>query len=206
MTENENMVSNDVQPPESRMDKFAAAFKEWGRKKIVGLKRHPQNVALFFLLVASVYFLMIMFPVSQAGNAANNDERTFAIGICFFIATLLSILVLVSFLNAFPKRKKPSIPFIILVYVMIAGIIACDLVYYLQMDACLQNITSTGEMYATVSAAQPYIIAHIVLLGIAAVVFALLPVYKRLINMIDTSIVVESATENMQKGSIDIQE
>ena len=44
-----------------------------------------------------------------------------------------------------------------------------------------------------------------VLLGVSAVVFALLPVYKRLINKINTKVQLESATENMQ-GSIDIQE
>lgn len=56
-----------------------------------------------------------------------------------------------------------------------------------------------------VEKAQPYILAHIVLLGVSAIVFALLPVYKRLINKIDTKVVLESATENMQ-GAIDIQE
>lgn len=48
-------------------------------------------------------------------------------------------------------------------------------------------------------------IAHIVLLCVSAVVFALLPVYGRLIKKINTSKKLESATETMS-GGIDIEE
>lgn len=209
MAENEKVVEPVAAPeqPPKKKKNVGAGIKEWGRKQIVGLKRAPQKIALFMLAITTVYFLLALFVISQAIHASYANANTTATGICLFITTLLSLLSLVSFLNAFPKRKKPNIFFIVLVFVMIAGMIACDVVYYVQMGNCLNSIAdpSTSGMYASVNAAQPYVIAHIVLLGVSAVVFALLPAYKILINKINTKVELESATENMQ-GSIDIQE
>lgn len=209
MAENEKVVEPVAAPEQSPKKKknVGAGIKEWGRKQIVGLKRAPQKIALFMLAITTVYFLLALFVISQAIHASYANANTTATGICLFITTLLSLLSLVSFLNAFPKRKKPNIFFIVLVFVMIAGMIACDVVYYVQMGNCLNSIAdpSTSGMYVAVNTAQPYIIAHIVLLGVSAVVFALLPAYKILINKINTKVELESATENMQ-GSIDIQE
>lgn len=204
MAENDQIVVEDVQT-ESKFEKFLAMLKERGRKFIVGLKRKPQNIAFFFLLVSSVYFLLILFPISEASFIASEEPTMETVGLCMFIATLLSLLVLVSFLNSFPKRKKPSVFFICLVVAMIAGIVVCDVMYYVQANNYLAGSSDpSGEMYITVSASLPYIIGHLVLLGIAAVVFALLPVYKRLINMIDTSIHIDSASEKMT--AIDVED
>lgn len=198
MAENEKVVESTGETKPSGN----AKFKEWLRKKIVSLKRSPQMIALVFLLASTVFFMLGLYVISQAVYKVFSESTTKATGICTFITTLLSLLVLVSFLNAFPKRKKPNIMFIVLVYLMIAGMIVCDIVYYVQMSNCLA--TSTGENYRLVNAAQPFAIVHIVLLGISAIVFALLPVYSKLINKIDTSVKLESATENMKQ--IDIQE
>lgn len=190
----------------SKGSKFKAGAKEWLRKKTVALKRKPQNIALFFLAVTSIYFMLALYSVSQAINRVFSEATVTATGICIFIVTLLSLLVLVSFLNAFPKRKKQNIFFTALVFVMIAGMIACDIVYYVQMGNCLTaHPDPASVLYQTVNAAQPYILAHVVLLGISAVIFALLPVYRKLINKINTKVELESATENM-RGAIDIEE
>ncbi len=190
----------------SKGNSFGAKVKEWLRKKTVALKRKPQTIALLFLAVTTIYFMLILFKLSQAISYAESNQYVKATGICIFVVTLLSLLVLVSFLNAFPKRKKPNIFFIVLVFVMLAGMLACDIVSYLQMSNCLRNLTSnTSSLYVAVDKALPYVIGHVVLLGISAVVFALLPVYAKLINKINTKIEVESATENM-RGAIDIQE
>lgn len=186
----------------------SSGFKEWCRKKVVALKRAPQNIPLLILLATTIYFMLVLFNISQAIHASASDQNTKATGICLFVTTLLSLLSLVSFLNAFPKRKKPNIFFIVLVFVMIAVEIVCDVVYYVQMKNCLAGINNpeTSTMYATVNGAQPYVIGHIVLLGVSALIFALLPLYKMLINKINTKVELESATENMSVGSIDIEE
>lgn len=221
MAENETVVVEEVpetQPVEtvetvppapqgpSKGQKAKAGIKEWFRKRIVSLKRKPQNIALLLLAVATIYFMLILFKLSQAVFLAESNQYVKATGICVFVVTLLSLLVLVSFLNAFPKRKKPNIFFIVLVFVMIAGMLACDIVSYVQMTNCLNNLSSnTSLLYNAVNTALPYIIGHIVLLGLSAIVFALLPVYSKLINKINTKVELESATENMH-GAIDIQE
>ena len=202
----EEVIQNNEENKPSKGNKFAARLKEWCRKRVVALKVKPQIIPLIVMVITTVYFMLILFTVSKAVQLAATNKNTAATGICTFITTLLSLLYLVSFLNAFPKRKKPNIFFIVLVGVMIAGQLACDLVYYLQMNACIEGITSPGsDMDLACRAAQPYILGHIILLGLSSVVFALLPVYSKLIRKIDTSVKLESATENM-KGNIDIDE
>ena len=208
MAENENIVLEEKAevPAESNKVTFKAKLKEWCRKKIVSLKRAPQNIALLVLLATTVYFMLVLFPIGQAVKSAASDPNTPAIGITMFVTTLLSLLVLVSALNSFPKRKKPNIVFIVMVFVMIAVMIVCDIVYYIQMSNCLKGISNpSNSMYKLVSAPQGYVLGHIIMCGISAVVFALIPVYGKLIKKIDTSVKLESATENMS-GNIDIQE
>ncbi len=192
----------------SKGKKSSKGVKEWFRKKIVALKRRPQNIALLFLAVSTVYFMLSLFKISQAIYEVYTQEGVeTSIGICIFVTTLLSLLVLVSFLNSFPKRKKPNIFFIVLVFLMIGAMIACNIVFYVQMSdilalPALQGATDTINKVTT---GQTYVIVHVALLGVSAVVFALLPAYRLLINKINTQVELESATEKMH-GDIDIQE
>ncbi len=196
----ETVMENQPENKPSKGSKFKAGVKEWFRKKIVTLKVKPQLIPLTVMVITTVYFMLILFKMSYSVKEAST--ATTATGICAFITTLLSLLYIVSFLNAFPKRKKPNIFFIVLVGVMIAGQIACDLVYYLQMA---HYVAEKPQIAPSINPAQPLVIGHIVLLGISAVVFALLPVYSRLIRKINTSIKLDSATEHMH-GNIDIEE
>lgn len=217
MAENENVVVEEipeVQPetPEvpvnngpTKAQKFKAGVKEWFRKKIVGLKRKPQNIALLVFAITTIYYMLALFAFSKAINISYDE--TDSAGICVFVSTLISLLILVSFLNAFPKRKKPNIFFIVLVFLMVGAMVACDLVYYIQMGDYIKTILNpaTSQVYKQINEAQPYMIGHIILLGISAIVFALTPVFKILVNKINTKVELESATENMH-GEIDIQE
>lgn len=190
----------------SKGAKFKAGVKEWLRKKVVALKVKPQLIPLTLMAITTLYFMLVLFNVSKAVYSAEGvvaDASTSATGICTFITTLLSLLYLVSFLNAFPKRRKPNVFFIVLVGVMIAGQIACELVYYLQMAAFVGE-KGAGK-YPACTEAQPLVIGHIALLGLSALVFALLPVYGKLLKKIDTSVKLDSATEHMRE-QIDIEE
>ena len=128
--------------------KFSAKLKEWCRKRIVALKIKPQIIPLILMVITTVYFMLILFSVSKAVQLAATDPHTAATGICTFITTLLSLLYLVSFLNSFPRRKKPNIVFIVIVGAMIAGQLACDLVYYLQIMK-IQPLETTGNTFVT---------------------------------------------------------
>lgn len=207
-------MSNKIENAEKK--RWNGKFGEWARKKVVGLKRKPETIPLIVLLITSVYFLFILFSISQCLDIKGsqmmtnigkpNQKYLSAGGICTFASTLLSILVLVTFLNAFPKREDPKLAFIILVYVMIAGILACDLVYYLQVNNLLiHDDTIIDEQGYLLESTQLKVMVHMILLVVSTVMFALYPVWKKLIRSIDTSIVLESTSENMQ-GEIDIQE
>ena len=199
----EEVIQNNGNKP-SKVKKFGAAIKEWWRKRIVALKVRPQTIPLWVLMITTVYFMLILFTVSRAVSECLSD--TTATGICVFVTTLLSLLYIVSFLNAFPKRKKPNIFFIVLVFVMIAVQLGCDIGYYIQMQRDvidIANVTSPG--YKSATAAQPLMLGHMVLLGLSTLAVALLPVYSKLIKKINTSIKVDSATEHMGE-KIDIEE
>lgn len=206
----EEAVEKSASKAKPSKGKSSKGVKEWFRKKIVALKRKPQNVALLFLAITTVYFMLALYKISIAVFEVYSQEgiKT-TIGICVFVTTLLSLLVLVSFLNSFPKRKKPNIFFIVLVFLMIGAMVACDVVFYVQMGDILKlpalQSPEAIETVSKVTVGQKYMIVHVALLGVAAVVFALLPAYKILINKINTKVELESATENM-RGEIDIQE
>ena len=154
------------------------------------------------------HFGLSLFKISIAINEIYTQEGVKStIGICIFVTTLLSLLVLVSFLNSFPKRKKPNIFFIVLVFLMIGAMIVCDIMYYVQVEniLALPELQDATKTIALVRPGQTYVLVHVILLGVSAVVFALLPAYRLLINKINTKVELESATENMQ-GFIDIQE
>ena len=125
MTE-ETMIENQPEKTPSKGARIKAVIKEWFRKRIVMLKVKPQLIPLVLMVITTVYFMLILFRISIAVDEAK--EASSATGICTFITTLLSLLYLVSFLNVFPKRKKPNIFFMVIVGAMIAGQIACDLI------------------------------------------------------------------------------
>lgn len=202
MSENENIVVEESAEPQK--GSFGAKAKEWLRKKIVALKRRPQMIPLFVLLVSSVFFMFALYPLSEATYQIRDYPECQYAGLCLFITTLLSLLVLVSFLNAFPKRKKPNIVFICLVYAMVAAMIGFNLWNYFQVKFTIATQVTAEETIAIASKGQPFLIVHIIMLGIFTVIFALLPVIKILVNKINTSVTLESATENMKE--IDIQE
>jgi uncharacterized BrkB/YihY/UPF0761 family membrane protein len=203
MSENENaVVANEVQPADpsqpTKGQKFKAGLKEWGRKKIVGLKRNTQIIPLLLLLVSSIFYLCCLNTFSQALYKVLSVELA---GFAMFVNTLLSLLVLVIFLNAFPKRKKPRIVAIVGVFVVMAIIILCDVLFYVKLD---DYVGTLSEKFLTrnpiILDAFDLVIAHIVLVGIALVAFATLPLYKKLIMKINTRKVVES---NEMQGEID---
>lgn len=195
MAENEKILNNEVQPETSEPKKSSAgaAVKEFFRKQTVSLKRAPQRIPLVYMAIVTVIWLVWMFTFSQAISAAQSGVEW--IGIAFFIVTLLSILVLALFLSAFPKRKKPNMIMIALIFVFLIAIILLDYLYYHQMYAFFD---SQGDALDTYLADKPYLkkstnlaIAHIVLNCVSIVLLATLPLYKKLILKINTKKVVE---------------
>lgn len=188
-------VEENAKPSKGKA--FLEAVKEWFRKFTVKLKRRPMNIAFFVLIVSAVLYLCSLGNLSQTALNVHVEW----IGLSEFVNTLFCILSLLLFLNAFPKRsKKPKIVMLVLLFVFIAAMIAFDLIFYIRVGAAYhKNIDSgdlTGQgridMEKYLLPALNSTIAHIVLVGVAALLTATYPLYGRLLNKINTRKVVES--------------
>lgn len=204
MAENENVVVEEqatVQPEQpaepSKIAKIGAAIKEWFRKLIVKLKRKTQIIPLIFILVTSLFYLCsigIFAQVLEKNDGISNG------GICMFANSLMSILVLALFLYAFPKRKKPNMIFVAIVFVVLALLIALDAIYYVNTLKYVNDNYISLTRNPMIPEQNKLLIVHMVLVGISIVVFAFLPLYKMGINKINTRKVIE---ENKLSEEID---
>lgn len=202
MAENENVLQEQEEKKPSKGAKFLAGVKERCRKFIVNLKRRPMNIAFFVLIISAIAYLCSLGNLSQTALAFTVDW----LGLSVFVNTLFCILSLLLFMNSFPKReKKPKIVMLVLFFVFIAAMVAFDLIFYINISKAY------GEASATIKAqyakftdpALAVTIAHIVMLGISALLTATYPLYGKLINKINTRKAVES---NEIKGEIDTSE
>ena len=100
-------------------------LKEWFRKKVVAIKRNPQRIGLVAFVFTFLYYALNLTSISNTTAKIQGP----GMGLSGFITMLLSILSLVTYLNAFPHRKKVNKPMLILFFVMIAVIIFCDINY-----------------------------------------------------------------------------
>ena len=188
-------------PKEKNPNKgFVHALKEMCRKFIVSLKRRPQNIAMAAFIIA---FLVYSLNLSTFSNTTAKLLLT-NMGLAEFVIMLLSMLSLVCFMNAFQYRKKVNVPMLVLMLVMIAIIIVCD-VFYINAVNTVQGdpqtavaITKETEYLAY---APYYLQVHIIILCIGVVLTALMPVYKKLLRKINTNVEVEG---NSDMGAIDL--
>ncbi len=176
-------------PEKPQKPGFGAKLKEWNRKNIVNLKRKPQRISFYCYVICAVFYLIALFTFSKGASAVAAKVKVS--GILIFVSTLLSILVLVSFLNAFPNRKKPVIAMIVLVFVMSAAIVACDLALFIQVLQATQSVKRPYTETAVYTSLPLYVV-HLVLLVISMVLFALTPVIHKMLLKINTQIEIES--------------
>ncbi len=181
---------------------FGAKFKDFIRKRIVVLKRNPQSIPLFMLLIA---FVVYSFNLTDMSNTTAKIQGQ-GMGLCQFCIMLFSLLSMVCMMNAFPQRKKPNIPMVVIMFVMFAIIVFCDLHYSSAIMAALTRAESPVKLDVnTIYIANAYnmLRTYIILLGITTALVVLLPVYSKLLRKINTSIEVE---DNGSMGEIEIND
>ena len=182
------------------MAKQPSRVHEFFRKRLVALKRKPQLLALIVLAAAFTYYSFNLSSIANTTALINGPHM----GLSSFAVMLLSVLSLVCFMIAFPHRKKAVIPMVALTFVMLAILIFCDYYYDSRIIAALTRaespIVPTGKN-AFVATTRQVISVHRILLIIGAALFALLPVYSKLLRKINTSIDV---AENKDMETIDI--
>ena len=176
---------------------FAAlmAFRESRRRFFVALKRKPQNIPLIMVTCCFIWYSFNLSLISFTTTKVQADT-----GFMGFVIMLLSILAVVCCMRAFPYRKKTAISMLILVFVLMSVILLCDILYLTTVagkmnDGTITLKTLSADDYANVEKTWSVMIAHSVMLGIAAVLVAILPVYRKWIRKINTSIEVEETAE-----------
>lgn len=165
-------------------------FKEFWRKKLVALKRSPNMIPIVMLFVT---FLVFSLNLTKFSNTTAKIQGP-NMGLSQFCIMLLSLLALLCLMNSFPRRKKPNIPMIVLLFVMIGIIIFCD-VHYMN---CILAAVNRAESPIVINSTTQYIAdaysilnTHIVMMIISAALVILYPVYSKLLKKINTSIEVE---------------
>ena len=180
--------------------KAPAHMPEFLRKLIVSLKRRPSVIALLALIIAFLQYSLNLTHISDTTAKIQGS----GMGLCGFATMLFSMLSLVCFLNAFPRRKKPVIPMVVLMFCMFAVIIFCDVRYMGLITTALTRADNPIVIDSqTVYIAQAYNVLydHIIIEAAGIALILLLPVYTKLLRKINTSIVVEG---NGDLGEIDI--
>lgn len=175
-------------------------IKEFFRKSLVSLKRSPQAIAMIALAVA---FLIYSLNLTSIANTTARIGLP-NMGQCEFAAMLFSILAFVVFLRSFPKRQKANKVMLGLLFFMFALLIFVDIVYLTRIQEAVLNpsnplVIDVGTAYVAV--AINTVVAHIVCIGICAVLVATMPLYGKLLKKINTSIDVEG---NGEMEAIDI--
>ncbi|MBQ3994674.1 MAG: hypothetical protein II638_07440, partial [Erysipelotrichaceae bacterium] len=164
-------------------EKKNKGFKESWRKFIVSLKKRPHNIPLCMMVIA---FIVYSFNLTKISNTTAVVNQTY-MGLCEFVIMLFSVLAFVCFLNAYPKRQKPIVPMVILLYVLEIIILIADVVYISKINAGLQTIQINASRQF-IPQAKSMLTVHIVLVVISIVLITLIPVIGKALNKIDTSV------------------
>lgn len=182
--------------------KIGAAVKERLRKFVVYLKRNPSVIPLLLLLAS---FLLYSLNLTNLSDTTAKIQGK-GMGLCQFCIMLLSMLSMVCLLNAFPRRKKPNIPMIVLAFVMFGVMIYCDIHYcnaILTATTRPENPIIIDEKTLYIASAYNMLQTFVWLIGITAVAVATLPLYSKLLKKINTSVAVE---DNGEMEVIEISE
>ena len=92
----------------SAAEKKSSNMPEFLRRFFVALKRQPSMIALVVLIIAFFYYSLNLTHISDTTAKIQGP----GMGLSGFATMLFSMLSLVCFLNAFPKRKKPVLPMV----------------------------------------------------------------------------------------------
>lgn len=183
---------------------FGSGIKELVRKFLVALKRNPQYIPLASLIVS---LLMFSLNLTDISNTTAKIQGTH-MGLCMFVAMLLSMLSIICMLNAFPKRKKPNYPVIALLFVIFAVIIFVDVVYCGRINTAVNapgSPINNEKDLLYIMAAYNTVITHIITISVTAVFTILEPVFAKLLKKINTSVQVDES-ENLNSIELSDEE
>ena len=167
--------------------KLKAALKEFVRKLIVSLKKNPSVIPFAMLIISFLVFSLNLTAISNT----TAKIQGIGMGLCEFCSMLFSILSMICLLNAFPKRQKPNLAMIFILFAFCGLIITTDIVYIMRINASAVKITKAT---AYITTAKKVMTSHIVCTALTAVTIALEPVFAKLLKKINTSVAIEETS------------
>ena len=183
-------------------EKIKTAFGEGKRKLLVSLKRNPQFIPLSMLLIG---FLVYSLNLTEISNTTAKLQGQ-GMGLCSFVSMLFSMLSLLCLLNAFPKRQRPNIFMILVIFVLFGCMIYADMSYVERVIYATtrpDHPIKITQATSYITTAKNVMITHMVFIGITAVCVVLEPLFAKLLKKINTSVEVE---ENAKIESLDLTE
>ncbi|MGN0820134.1 MAG: hypothetical protein ACI4M6_07120 [Christensenellaceae bacterium] len=179
---------------------FLKKIKSSFFKTIVTLKRKPQNIAMFFLVITFLIFAMNLHNFSNA-TFKISGANTFT-GISQFAIFLLSMLSFVTLLNSYPNRMPTKKPMLALTFALMIVVLLCDFVYLRAVLNALRyhnsGVSPLEAYYDYVVKSKVVLIIHIVFQIITIVLLALRDVLGKLFRKIRTNVAVEE-NQNMHE-------
>lgn len=177
-----------------------AKVKEWFRKRMVSLKRHPNYIPLVVLTITMFFYSLKMSTTSNAISTVGEPGT----GLAMFAIVLSSYLSFISFLGAFPRRQKPKFVTIGLVVFMILLSIGCNIFIHDRFVYATteREIIVSVEKYPYIQEAMTISIVHIVMLCVSLLLIVLMPLYSKLLKKIDTS----TNVDDVEIKAIDLDE
>ena len=176
------------------MAKQNGGMKEFIRKTIVSLKRKPQTIPLLVLAAA---FLVYSLNLTHISDTTAKIQLA-GMGLSGFCTMLFSLLSFVCFINAYPHRKKTNLPMLALMFLMLGILIFCDTYY---AGRIMQAITRADHPIVVdantiyISKAYDMLMVHRVIVAAGALLTLMVPVLRKLLRRIDTSLPAEESVE-----------
>ena len=177
----------------STLSKAQAGFRESFRKILVSLKRKPHTIPLLVLAAAFIFYSFNLTHISDT----TAKIQLGGMGLTGFCTMLFSLLSFVCFLNAYPHRKKTNIPMLVLVFLMLGLLIFCDFFYasrILQAANRPDHPISMTE-FAYIGNAYRVLMVHWIIVAVGAVLTAMVPLLRKWLRKINTSLQVEEGSQ-----------
>lgn len=173
--------------------------KERLRKMVVYLKRNPSTIPLLTLAAAFLVYSLNLTHVSDTTARIQGS----GMGIAQFCMMLFTILSMVCMLNAFPRRKKANVPMLIIMFVLLGVVLISDVHYRNAIWNALYRPESPIELTDYILKAFNMLNTYMGLIIATIVLVILLPLYSKLLKLINTSVELE---DNGAMEEIEISE
>lgn len=185
-----------MEKKEKKPLKFGAKVKEFFRKRLVSLKVNTHIIPLVFMVITMLVLNLNLTKFSNSTALINIP----GMGFLTFVIVLCSYLSIITYLSAHPRHQKTKLFSIIITIVMLVASIVCDAIYhyYIRYGTVIKEGAVDPTKYTVI--ASNVCVVHIVLLSISIILIVTLPLYKKLLNKINTKV----ETDEIKIDKIDL--